>query len=191
MKAGFPHRPDRPRASAPPVYALLLVAAALVFAALATSTPPARAFPRLPIGLSFRALPQCVPGPEALLAADVEGLPSRDQGSRNADEIETFRTPQRKGIAKTWYAVCNSGLGRRVQRVGAWVAGGARLLWSIPKAVIQGDSRPLIEAIGNLLSGARAQDDKGALRDVPGLDPDPSGEPSAEPVRTSETTDFD
>lgn len=189
MKAGFPHRPDRPRSSAP-AGVLLLGLALLVFGALTTSTPPARAFPRLPAGLSFRAFPQSVPGPNAFLAADVEGLAPRGQDARSTADAATLRAPQRKGLAGTWDAIRNSGLGRRVQRVGTWMAGGARLLWSIPKAVIQGDSRPLIEAIGNLLSGTTPQD-KRALRAAPDVDPDPSGEPRAEPVRTAGASELE
>lgn len=168
----------------------MIALAVLVLGALATSARPARAFPGLPTGISFRALPQSTPSAGALLAADVEGISSRGPDDRNTADAAALTTPRRKGIAGTWDAIRNSGLGRRVQRVGTWVAGGARLLWSIPKAVIQGDSRPLIEAIGDLLSGATPQD-KRALRAAPGVDPDPSGEPSAEPVRTGEASEFD
>ncbi len=57
------------------------------------------------------------------------------------------------GLAGTWRAVRATALVRRVFEVGYWVVGALKVLWSIPKAVIQGDSRALIESLGDLLSG--------------------------------------
>jgi len=53
-----------------------------------------------------------------------------------------------------------------------WVLAGLKLLWAIPKAIIQGDSRALIEAIGELLS--RAAPDASSQQEAPATAPAPS-----------------
>ncbi len=47
---------------------------------------------------------------------------------------------------------------KRVSSVCSWAGDGLRLLWAIPKAVVKGDSRSLIEAIGALLSRASSEE---------------------------------
>jgi len=101
-------------------------------------------------------------------------------------DVAAIATPRRSGLAGTWDSVRSSTFARRLTRVGSWVAGGVKLLWSIPKAVIKGDSSPLIEAIGNLLSGATGEQDKATEAPRGAPDPDPSGEPSDGMIRTVE-----
>lgn len=101
----------------------------------------------------------------SLLAADIElshagggGKGAGDQGigSRN-DPAASADSPRPGGLSGKWRALSQTAIARRVIDVGYWVVGVARLLWSIPKAIIQGDSRSLIEAIGDLLSRASAE----------------------------------
>ncbi len=116
-------------------------------------------------------------GPGRVYAADVEGVSTRGSARTAPSDLGAIRAQRRTGLAGTWDAIRSSGFARRLQRVTSWVAGGVRLLWSIPKAVIQGDSSALIEAIGDLLSGAPGEQDKTVEPSPASPDPDPSGEP--------------
>jgi len=66
------------------------------------------------------------------------------------------RKPNR--FAQLWNSVCETALMKRVSGVCSWIGDGLRLLWAIPKAVVKGDSRSLIEAIGALLSRASSEE---------------------------------
>ncbi|MFH1145200.1 MAG: hypothetical protein V1774_11705, partial [Candidatus Eisenbacteria bacterium] len=57
------------------------------------------------------------------------------------------------GTAKRgWERLLDMPLVRRVVSIGKWIASLLRFLWSIPKAVLQGDSHQMIEALGDLLA---------------------------------------
>jgi len=182
-------KPPRTRPRTPSsVWLWLLVAAAC--AALSVHPTPARPLgasvrslgtPTLPLGGSI-ALGLSIPsrsagGPGQIYAADAEGIAARTPARKSATELATLRTPRRTGLAGAWDSVRSSAFARRLERVSSWVSGGVRLLWSIPKAVIQGDSSALIEAIGNLLAGAPGEQDKTVELPQVQPDPDPSGEP--------------
>jgi hypothetical protein len=51
-----------------------------------------------------------------------------------------------------WARFVNRPLIRQVRGVVAWIGSLLRFLWSIPKAIFQGDSRGMIDALGDLLS---------------------------------------
>ena len=48
-------------------------------------------------------------------------------------------------------------LTQRVRSVGAWLGCVGRFLWSIPKAIFKGDSRGMLDALGELLSRSSSQ----------------------------------
>ena len=62
------------------------------------------------------------------------------------------------GFTRAWNSVRETAIMKRVGNVCSWVGDGLKLLWAVPKAVVKGDSRSLIEAIGNLLSRASASE---------------------------------
>lgn len=95
-----------------------------------------------------------------LLASDTEagsrslerkGLPLADNASADRS------TGSRKGgggWSRTWQKLQQNPVISKIVDIANWVIAGLRVLWAIPKAIIQGDSRALIEAIGQLLSRA-------------------------------------
>ncbi len=89
------------------------------------------------------------------------------------------------GLGGAWNTIRETPVVRRVAAVGGWVADGLRLMWAIPKAVVRGDSRALIEAIGDLLSraSADAQVDADAQRDPEEFSPESRSAGRGEPVR--------
>lgn len=60
----------------------------------------------------------------------------------------------------------------KVAGVIEWILAGLKLLWAIPKAIVQGDSRALIEAIGDLIS--RATPEAASQEDPPASTPPPT-----------------
>jgi hypothetical protein len=101
-----------------------------------------------------------------LFASDIESSPSRTSRpyapSRAADlPGAAFSLPDSEpepgGLTGAWRSIRNWGITRRVVKVGAWVVGGLRVAWAIPKAIVKGDSRSLIEAIGDLLQRASTE----------------------------------
>ena len=76
--------------------------------------------------------------------------------------------------ARLWDRVRETPLVRRVIAIGEWVVSFLRFLWTIPKALIQGDSQEMIAALGDLLArstpGGRAARGSAA--------PSPAQEPS-------------
>jgi hypothetical protein len=174
-----------------PIGACVLLLSVLAGAVLLGGISPAHpiGFGPAPVGLSISS--RVSGGPGSLYAADVEGVAARGSSRRAPGDARGIGAPRRTGLAGAWDSLRSSAFGRRLARVGSWVAGGVRLLWSIPKAVIKGDSSSLIEAIGNLLSGATGEQDKSA--EAPRLepDPDPSGEPSDGIIRTVEGPGLD
>jgi hypothetical protein len=146
--------------------AIFLHAAAPAVPLIGPGTPSGIQAPLRALSLHTRAL-----------AADLEGGPSRTSARRSPGDLQVAAQPKHGGLRGAWDSVCRTGVARRLAKVGSWVANGARLLWSIPKAVIQGDSRSLIEAIGDLLSSAGSGPPDGEPQQ-PVPDPDPSGEPT-------------
>lgn len=61
-------------------------------------------------------------------------------------------------VKRLWNSVKDKPLIRRVRTVASWIVAAARFLWAIPKALIQGDSEGLIEALGGILAQASADD---------------------------------
>lgn len=112
--------------------------------------------PSLAIGPASRT--QRPAAEEALFAADLEGSTPRPRDSRleqqDAPATHSTQPGWIRKIAEKWDAFRRTPLISRVEKVGSWVGGIGRLIRSVPSAIFQGDSRPLIEAIGELLSGA-------------------------------------
>jgi hypothetical protein len=61
-------------------------------------------------------------------------------------------------LRRFWDSIKDKNLVRRVRSITAWIGAGARFVWAIPKAVLQGDSDALIEALSGLLTKASAAD---------------------------------
>ena len=95
---------------------------------------------------------------EPLFAADLEGSTPLPPDSRVEPKAVPTQTSSQPGwirkIAAHWSTFRRTPLVSRIEKVGSWVGGIGRLIRSVPSAIFQGDSRPLIEAIGELLSGA-------------------------------------
>ncbi len=192
VKATDPLRPSRkegPRRPALWLGALLTVL--LLMVPLTGILSPGRTLgpSRHALGISMRSGDDNG-GRGALFAADLEGSQGRVSPPKGAMESQANPGAKKGGLAGFWQSVRETGFARRVAKIGSWVAGGARLLWSIPKAVIQGDSRSLIEAIGDLLSGATGEaPQEPAEVDAP--DPDPSGEPTGRRLQLEEESGLD
>jgi hypothetical protein len=48
--------------------------------------------------------------------------------------------------------LADSAVGRRISQITGWIVSFFRFLWTIPKALLDGDSRSMIEALGDFLS---------------------------------------
>jgi hypothetical protein len=70
----------------------------------------------------------------------------------------TPKVGQQNGLTKFWNSVRETAIAQRVGTVCSWVGDGLKLIWAVPKAVVKGDSRSLIEAIGDLLSRTSAKE---------------------------------
>ena len=70
-------------------------------------------------------------------------------------------------LRQLWDNLMETAVGRRVREITGWVASLFRFLWTIPKALLQGDSQSMIEALGELLS--RASDAAG-VEEAPAAD---------------------
>jgi len=108
------------------------------------------------------------PLPRRVLLVEEDGASLRGEGWKatpkgrpgDGTAVSSNRSaPPSGGLARFWWRVRRTALARRVSDVGSWVVGAARVLWAIPKAVVKGDSRGLIEAIGDLLSRASPEAD--------------------------------
>jgi hypothetical protein len=89
----------------------------------------------------------------------------------------------RNPIAKLWNGFLDTPLGSRLEGITRWVGSVFRFLWAIPKALFQGDSRSMIEALGDLLSPAAAPKagetaKPVGTKDLPAADPLPIRAPS-------------
>ncbi len=97
--------------------------------------------------------------PTAWLASEVESGP-RSVDRKGLDLADVPATtpasehPARGGVSALWQNLLRNPVLAKAVRVGDWILVSLKLLWSIPKAIVQGDSRALIEAIGDLLSRA-------------------------------------
>lgn len=83
---------------------------------------------------------------------------------------------------RLWDRLRATPLARRVISVARWVACLMRFLWTIPKALLQGDSQAMIEALGELL----ARSTPGGGREAPGPGDSDSGEDGGEGPASSE-----
>ncbi|MBD3235319.1 MAG: hypothetical protein GF330_01280 [Candidatus Eisenbacteria bacterium] len=100
-----------------------------------------------------RILPQ-----PAHALSELFGLPA----AHAAEIDEGPEVPEAPGALKRfWESIKDKPLIRRVRTVASWIAAAARFLWAIPKALIQGDSEGLIEALGGILAQASADDGQG------------------------------
>jgi hypothetical protein len=117
--------------------AILLLAAIVLMGGL-TGFVPARAI------RSGIALPSPAPASAAAAAAD-GGL--RESRATHADDGGNPGP-----LKRFWSGLANSALGQRIGRIVGWIASFFRFLWTIPKALLQGDSSPMIDALGDLLS---------------------------------------
>jgi hypothetical protein len=165
--------PRRPGARAGRVWRALVVLG-LVGALLAGAPSRESRAARLHLPVAHMA--------EGLLAADLEGAMLPAAGRRPADRPEPDRDStidagggQEGGLSGKWQALARTPLMRRAISAASWVVAGLRLLWSLPKALVKGDSRSLIEAIGELLSRASpspeaeaAPDERGQSRSLDG-----------------------
>ena len=57
---------------------------------------------------------------------------------------------------RTWERLRETPLVRRVLDIGGWIASFLRFAWTIPKALLKGDSQGMIEALGDLLARTSA-----------------------------------
>jgi hypothetical protein len=152
--------------------AILLLAAVVLMGGL-TGFLPAGAV-RLGIALPL-------PAPAAAAASD-GGV--RETRSAHADQSGGDSGP----LKRFWSGVANSALGQRVGRIVSWIASFFRFLWTIPKALLQGDSSPMIDALGDLLSRtsspseARTPQPAGQSR-TPLTDPQPAAAPAGSESR--------
>jgi hypothetical protein len=154
--------------------AILLLAAIVLMGGL-TGFLPARAV------RSGIALPSPGPAPSAAAASD--GGP-RDTRSAHADDGGGDSGP----LKRFWSGIANSALGQRIGRIVSWIASFFRFLWTIPKALLQGDSSPMIDALGDLLSRtsspAEARTPQPAGRSsTPLADPQPATAPAGSDSR--------
>lgn len=88
-------------------------------------------------------------------------------------------------LKRFWSGLANSALGQRIGRIFNWIASFFRFLWTIPKALLQGDSSPMIDALGDLLSRtsspAEGRDPQSGGRSAA---PPPDPRPAAAPAGT-------
>lgn len=120
-------------------YAILLLAGAWLLGVVPTFSPSGAEGPLI----SF--------APKVLAAIDGgPDLDSRGQGGEAKSLQRGAGSPG--GLKGLWIRLADSALGRRVGDVVGWVSSFFRFLWAIPKALLQGDSRSMIEALGDLLS---------------------------------------
>jgi hypothetical protein len=57
-------------------------------------------------------------------------------------------------LQRLWQGLLRTPLGQRIEGILGWITSFFRFLWTIPKALFQGDSAAMIEALGDLLSRA-------------------------------------
>ncbi len=154
--------------------AILLLAAIVLFSGLAGF------FPARAVRLGM-ALPS--PTPASVTAAGTDGG-GRDTRIIHADDGGGTSGP----LKHLWSGIANSPLGQRIGRIVSWIASFFRFLWTIPKALLQGDSSPMIDALGDLLSRtsspAEAQGPQPAGRSgAPQPDPRPTTAPTGSESR--------
>ncbi|MCK4303879.1 MAG: hypothetical protein KAY24_06545 [Candidatus Eisenbacteria sp.] len=153
--------------AAPRVEVFLLTAViALVGFLLSPTAIQAEAWPAWPQSRAGHA--SILPSDDlSILASNIEAGSSRGSGrqvSSSASDRDGALTPAEAatrpgGLSGFWRSIGETSIGRRVISVSQWVIGSARLLWAIPKAIIKGDSRSLIEAIGDLISKATTSEE--------------------------------
>ncbi len=101
--------------------------------------------------------------PHRILASDTEaGSRSIERkGLSLGDKAPTDRSSGSQqgggGWSRTWNKLQKNPVIAKIVDIANWVIAGLRVLWAIPKAIIQGDSRALIEAIGQMLSRASTE----------------------------------
>lgn len=106
------------------------------------------------------ALPS--PTPASVAAVGTDGG-ARDTRIAHADDGGGDPGP----IKRFWSGIADSAIGQRIGRIVSWIASFFRFLWTIPKALLQGDSSPMIDALGDLLSRTSSP--------AEGRDPQPAG----------------
>jgi len=88
-----------------------------------------------------------------------EGFPlpePRDAGDYAFEDRE--RAGRIAPVKHGWERVIDTPLIRRIRETGEWIGVFLRFLWSIPKALLQGDSQEMIEALGELLHRASSRE---------------------------------
>lgn len=112
-------------------------------------------------------LPAVAPNGSArsLISLEIKNLAAVDGGpGQAAPGIESGdrglggRAETAGGLARLWAGLAESAVGSRVLGIGGWIVSFFRFLWTIPKALIQGDSRSMIDALGDLLSRTSPQE---------------------------------
>jgi hypothetical protein len=156
MRSSTPHRRGRPRArrllTGALGAALLLVATAPLLDRAAAIKETSTLESLLP-QTGRRAAGGGAPAGAAARAPAV--TPPTDGGARATEDPQLAGSAARAPGA--WSRFVDRPLIRRVRSVGAWIGCLARFLWSIPRAIFQGDSRGMLEALGALLSRSSSQ----------------------------------
>ncbi len=112
-------------------------------------------------------------GPINLLASGPESGPRNlDRKGLSVAETAAGDSGETSEPGGLWGKLRQNPVIAKVAGLIEWVLAGLKLLWAIPKAIIQGDSRALIEAIGELLS--RAAPDTSSQQEAPATVPAPS-----------------
>lgn len=107
------------------------------------------------LGLAVQALPlpRLHGGPGSIWVAEATdagvGLGASGKGSEREDPAAAPGFP-----ASLWNDLMDTPLGHRVREITGWIGSFFRFLWTIPQALIKGDSQSMIEALGELLSRA-------------------------------------
>jgi len=107
------------------------------------------------------AIPRIVPDDLARALRDALAVPAA-HAAEIGEEAEPPKAPG--AIRRQWDKVKDTPLMRRVRTITGWIAAAARFVWAIPKAILEGDSDALIEALGGILARASAAETSEAPR---------------------------
>jgi hypothetical protein len=124
------------------------VALALLVSALAGGNAPGAGLPAGGISDRGRAALAEDPGLNTS-APEISGTARSALGGRT--EAGHLRPAKR-----TWERLRETPLVRRILDIGGWIASFLRFVWTIPKALLKGDSQAMIEALGDLLARTSA-----------------------------------